>query len=213
MKQLCFVRQIISYETLLPFCVSGFRIIVTDVITVQFCRAQVLPVTLYIFSTTFCRGSIWISSAFTQHVLRGNVGTSSRAVALFGKEALLPARLSENHLQAKHGFLWSFFVKLMNIKQLAKTIFFLNQCPGVLWGTLSPVSGCFIFSSFFFPHVYLAESVNRIIQYIKLTGTHKDHGVLKLVSVAKNIIQMHLQLREHCVLLAKPHKSTGRSRV
>lgn len=145
MKQLCFVRQIISYETLLPFCVSGFRIIVTDVITVQFCRAQVLPVTLYIFSTTFCRGSIWISSAFTQH---GNVGTSSRAVALFGKEALLPARLSENHLQAKHGFLWSFFVKLMNIKQLAKTIFFLKPMS---WSTVRYFVPCvWVFYLFFF---------------------------------------------------------------
>lgn len=43
MKQQCFVRQIVSYETPLAFCVSGFRIIVTDVITVQFCRAQILP--------------------------------------------------------------------------------------------------------------------------------------------------------------------------
>lgn len=105
MKQLCFVRQLISYETLLSFCVSGFRIIVTDVITVQFCRAQILPVTWYILVTTFCSVAIWISSAFAQH---GNVVASSRAGAMFGEEALLLAKLSENYLQVKRGFLWSF---------------------------------------------------------------------------------------------------------
>lgn len=105
MKQQCFVRQIVSYETPLAFCVSGFRIIVTDVITVQFCRAQILPMTLYIFIATFCSVAIWISSAFAQH---GNVVTSSRAGAMFGEEALLLARLSENYLQVKRGFLWSF---------------------------------------------------------------------------------------------------------
>lgn len=105
MKQLCFVRQIISYETLLAFCVSGFRIIVTDVMTVQFCRAQILPMTLYIFITTFCTVAIWIFSAFAQH---GHVVTSSRAGAMFGEEALLLARLSEKYFQVKRGFLWSF---------------------------------------------------------------------------------------------------------
>lgn len=104
MKQLCFVRQMISYETPLAFCVSEFRITVTDVITVQFCRAQILPVTLYIFIATFCSVAIWIS-AFAQH---GNVVTSSRAGAMFGEEALLLAKLSENYLQVKRGFLWSF---------------------------------------------------------------------------------------------------------
>lgn len=104
MKQMCFVRQMISYETLLALCVSGFRIILTDVITVQLCRAQILPMTLYIFVTTFCSVAIWISSAFAQH---GNVVTSSRAGAMF-EEALLLAKLSENYLQVKRGFLWSF---------------------------------------------------------------------------------------------------------
>lgn len=107
MKQLCFVRQVLSYETLLAFCVSEFRIIVMGVITVQFSRAQVIPVTLSVHFI-LQRSARWpFGSPYTlpQH---GNVVASSRADVMFGEEALLLARLSENYLQVKRGFLWSF---------------------------------------------------------------------------------------------------------
>lgn len=95
----------------------------------------------------------------------------------------------------------------MNIKQLAETIFFffLNQYPGVLWSTLSRV---WFFFSFFFPHVYLAESVSRIVEYIKLTGTHKDHWVLKLNHMTKSIIQMHLNDYENIEFSWPSHTRT-----
>lgn len=106
MKQLCCVSQVLSYEAPLAFCVSGFRIIVMGVITVQFSRAQVIPVTLSVHfilqhSARWPFGSPY---TFPQH---GNV-TSSRADVMFGEEALLLAKLSENYLQVKRGFLLAF---------------------------------------------------------------------------------------------------------
>ena len=109
-----------SYETLLASYVSGFRIIVMGVITVQLSRAQIIPVTLSVLFLLHCSARWPFGSPYTfpQH---GNVVTSSRADAIFGEEALLLDKLSENYLRVKCGFLWS-FVKLsvINIEQLAE---------------------------------------------------------------------------------------------
>lgn len=81
-----------------------------------------------------------------------------------------------------------FFGVFCKVNELSRDFIFFYPMP---WNPVRCFVLCLLVFLFFFsPPVYLAESVNRIIEYIKLTGTHKDHGILKLKNMTKSIIQM-----------------------